>query len=232
MNRRLLNAIKSDLLFQFRSGFHWIYVVISIFYIMIINLLPDQWGNVLVPFVIFSDPSVLGFFFIGGLIMLEKGQGILALVTITPLRTYEYLLSKIISLNLISLLASLAIALFTGHSFAWLTLILAVILTASVFTLIGIMVAIQCQTVNQYFGRVILWMLLIILPCFSLIGFPLSWLFYSVPSVASAKLFIIAFSGGAVVEIMACSLSMGIWFYVLMRRVARNFDVYSIKEGV
>ena len=232
MRRRLVGAIKSDLLFQFRSGFHGIYAVLSVFYIIIINLLPTSWGSIVAPFMIFSDPSVLGFFFIGGLVMLEKGQGTLDLVTVTPLRTKEYLLSKVISLNLISLVAGIAIAVFTHQTVNWLVLIMSILLAASVFTLFGFMVAIKCHTINQYFGRVIPWMFLIIVPCFSLIGFPMSGLFYVLPSVAAAKLFIIAFNGGASIDLILCCISMATWLYVLMKRATLDFEAYSIKVGV
>ncbi len=164
--------------------------------------------------------------------MLEKGQGILDLVTITPLRTKEYLLSKVISLNVVSLAAGITIAVFTHQTFNWLLLIMTILLTASVFTLFGFMVAIRCHTVNQYFGRVIPWMILIIVPCFSLIGFPMSGLFYVFPSVAAAKLFIIAFNGGANIELLLCCISMAAWLYVLVKRSVVDFEAYSIKVGV
>lgn len=232
MNKRLIGALKSDLLFQFRSGFHVIYLVLSVFYIVVINLLPENWAGIVAPFMIFSDPSVLGFFFIGGLIMLEKGQGILALLSVTPLTIEEYIMAKVLSLTMISILSGVTIALLTHQSFNWLLLLLTLVMTASVFTLIGCLLAIKCHTVNQYFGRVIPWMMVIILPCFSLVGFPMSWLFYCMPSVAAAKLFMITFAGGRILDLILCCGSMMVWGFVLFRRTLLAFEAYSLKVGV
>lgn len=224
MTRRIWAAIRLDTLFQFRSGLHAIYVVLSFIYIVAINVMPKSWGDVAVPFMIFSDPAVLGFFFIGGLVMLEKGQGIIDLIEVTPASVGEYLLGKVIALNVISLLASLAIAVFTDRDFNLLVLLVAVMLTASFFTMFGFYIALGSRSMNHYFGRVIPMMVLIIVPCFSLIGFPYSELFYVVPSVAAAKLIFGAFWQVSLLEMIVCTVSLLIWNYGVYRAVIAFFD--------
>lgn len=229
--RRLLAAMKLDLIYQFRSGFHAVYVFLSLVYIVVVNQLPYEWGNVIIPFVILSDPAVLGFFFVGGLMMLEKVQGIVDFVHITPLRKGEFLLSKVLTLNILALVASFAISIFTGRQFNPLVLIIAVLATASFFTMMGFLIALTSRSMNHYFGRVIPAMILIILPCFSLIGFPYSELFYIVPSVASAKLIILAFSQVKVLDALICGVVMLIWNYLMYRVVTNRFDAYTLIGG-
>ncbi len=108
-------------------------MVLSIIYIIAIRALPKAWGDIAVSFMIFSDPAVLGFFFIGGLVMLEKGQGIVDLVIVTPLRIREYVLSKVLSLAIIAIIVSLAIAIFAQRVFNPVILIVSVLLVASFF---------------------------------------------------------------------------------------------------
>lgn len=231
MKSRIWAAFQLDALFQFRSGFYAIYLILSLIYIIIVNTLPTKWGAIAVPFMIFSDPSVLGFFFIGGLVMLEKGQGILDLVSVTPLSEVEYLLSKIISLNVIALLASLAIVTFTHQSFNLILLILSVLLSSSFFTMFGFLVALSSHSINQYFGKVIPLMLLIIIPVFSLIGFPFSKLFYVFPSTASAKLMIDTFFGCHLLDTVMCLLILMAWNCLIFIHVIKKFKAYVITGG-
>jgi len=74
---RLRHAILADIRFQIKHGFYLVYVIITIMYLIILSFLPENILSVALPVVVFSDPSVLGLFFIGGIILLEKGQGAL-----------------------------------------------------------------------------------------------------------------------------------------------------------
>ena len=228
---RLLGALKLDMLFQFRSGFHIIYAIISVIYITIVNALPQTWGELAVPFLIFSDPSVLGFFFIGGLVMLEKGQGILDLVSVTPLSETEFLLSKIISLNAIAVAASLSIGIFTHQTFNVFLMLSSVILSASFFTIVGFLVALSSHSINHYFGRVIPMMLVIILPVFTLIEFPWSKLFYLLPSVAVARLMMMAFFDGNLSDTLICLVIAFLWNLFIFNYAVNKFKIYVISGG-
>jgi fluoroquinolone transport system permease protein len=134
------------------------------------------------PLVVFSDPSVLGLFFIGGIILMEKGQGVLMVLVVSPLRSWEYILSKVISLAIVSVLAAFAITYFTYYpTVNWWLLLVSTILTSGIFTLLGIMINAGCNTVNQYMLKTIPYMMLFILPCFALLGFPYSYYFHHLP---------------------------------------------------
>lgn len=193
---RFLHALWADIRFQMKQGFYLVYVMLTIMYLIILSFLPKDVLSITLPLVVFSDPSVLGLFFIGGIIMLEKVQGVLSVLVVSPLRTIEYLLSKVFSLALVSVMAAFAITGFSNYnSVNWLLLFLSTILTSGIFTLCGIIINAGCQTVNQYMIKTIPYMLLFVLPCFSLIGFPYSWVFTIVPSVAALRLMLGAYTG-------------------------------------
>jgi fluoroquinolone transport system permease protein len=183
---RLWKAVKADMLFQYKQGFYFVYVFIVAMYLVLLSFLPEKIFLTATPLVVFSDPSLLGLFFIGGIILLEKGQGVLTVLVVSPLRTKEYIIAKVISLGFISVLAAVAITLFSGYQQVnWIVLVASALLTSAVFTFSGIMITAGCNTVNQYLLKTIPWMLLLILPCFALVGFPGSWIFTAVPSVAA-----------------------------------------------
>jgi fluoroquinolone transport system permease protein len=228
---RLLHALRADISFQLKQGFYLVYLLITIIYLVILSFLPEKALSITLPLVVFSDPSVLGLFFIGGIIMLEKVQGILSVVVVSPLRTIEYILSKVISLTILSVLAALAITVFSQYgSVSWLLLIISTVLTSAVFTLCGIIINAGCHTVNQYMIKTIPYMLLFVLPCFSLIGFPYSWLFTIVPSVAALRLMMGAYTGIPVYEAIVLITYLAGIYYLLLRwtiRVIENKIIFQ-----
>lgn len=73
---RIVNALKADILFQFKQGFYFIYIVISVFYLIILSQLSPEIIQLILPIILYIDPSILGLFFIGDILLLEKEQGI------------------------------------------------------------------------------------------------------------------------------------------------------------
>ncbi len=60
---RLLRMIICDMRYQVKYGFYFLYGVVSLLYIGILFLLPDNLLRPVTALIIFSDPSALGFFF-------------------------------------------------------------------------------------------------------------------------------------------------------------------------
>jgi fluoroquinolone transport system permease protein len=222
---RLTHAVWADMQFQMKQGFYLVYVLITIMYLIILSFLPPDILSVALPLVVFSDPSVLGLFFIGGIILLEKTQGVLMVLVVSPLRTIEYILAKVISLAIISVLAAFAITIFSSYgSVNWVLLLLSTILTSGLFTMSGIMINAGCHTVNQYMLKTIPYMLLFVLPCFSLIGFPFSYLFTAIPSVAALRLMLGAYMGIEWYEAFGLILYLSGMNYLFLLRTMRVFE--------
>lgn len=226
---RLWNAIKSDMLFQYKQGFYFVYVFVTVMYLIMLSFLPHKIFLIATPLVIYTDPSVLGLFFIGGIILLEKSQGVLSVLVVTPLRTWEYILAKVISLGFISVLAALVIAIFSRYGQVdWFLLTISTLLTSAVFTLCGIMINAGCYTVNQYLLKTIPWMLLLTLPALSLIGFPGSYIFTLVPPVAALRLMLGAFTGIGYPEAVALIIYLVLANYLLLKWAVRVFENKTI----
>jgi fluoroquinolone transport system permease protein len=227
---RLLHAVLADIRFQIKQGFYFVYVIITAMYLIIMSFLPDNILAIALPLVVFSDPSVLGLFFIGGIILMEKGQGVLMVLVVSPLRSWEYILSKVISLAIVSVLAAFAITYFSHSTVNWWLLLVSTILTSGIFTLLGIMINAGCKTVNQYMLKTIPYMLLFILPCFALLGFPYSGYFIVFPGVAALKLMLGAYHGILWSEAIALTvylLGINFLFIKLAVRVFEKKIVYQ-----
>lgn len=233
---RLLTSIKADVLFQFKQGFYLIYAVLTLLYIILLTFLGENAKRVVLPILIYIDPAVLGMFFIGGIVLLEKEQGILSLLYITPLRVTEYIVSKLLTLSIISLLSGIVITLVTFHGkVLFFQLIVGILLSSVLFTLIGFIIATRSKTVNDYFVKVIPWMTIFIIPCLSLIpnNFIPEYVHYILnlmPSVATLKIVLGSFIDFPMLEIVFCIVYTLIINIILLNCTQKLFTRKTILE--
>ena len=111
--RRFISLLIADCRFQFRYGFYLLYAFFSIFYVVLLRLLPAFMRDSARALLAFSDPAALGFFFMGPSCSLSGGSGFPSLA-VSPVRVFEYALSKgPIALG-ISLAAGIGIILASG----------------------------------------------------------------------------------------------------------------------
>ena len=163
--KRLLNAFLSDVRYQWRYGFYLVYLFVIAFFIALIRVLPADWRQTALVAVLLSDPALLGFFFIGGILQLERGEGLLDALFLSPLRPWEYIVSKGASLGILATLAGCLMALGSGvHGIRYVFLVPVLFLGSICFTWIGIATAINLKSMNAYFGIDGLWELALTVP--------------------------------------------------------------------
>ncbi len=148
---RYFAALVGDIQYQVKYGFYFLYTFISAIYVVILLVCPLEYRKIVASVIILTDPAMLGAFFIGGIWLLEKGEGLHSFWGISPLRPVEYVLSKAVSLALISTLAANAIA-FAGlrENTNYLLLSFGTFIGAMIFTLIGLLLASYARSVNHY----------------------------------------------------------------------------------
>ena len=111
---RLISAIKWDIFFQMKYGLYTAGAVLTLVWVGILSLFSGEAIRLAVPIVLLSDISTMGLLFIGSIIFFERGQGSIAAVITTPLKTKEYIVSKIVSLTLFITMYSLLLTLLTS----------------------------------------------------------------------------------------------------------------------
>ena len=220
---RLIAAMKSDLRFQFKHGFYAVYALISVLYMVILQKIPSGLPkDYTLALIVFSDPAMLGFFFIGGIVMLEKQQGILEYLAVTPLSPREYIISKVVTLSLLSICASVVIAVITHYSDVnWLLLTVTILSLSVFFTLYGFLATVGCRSINQYFLKMIPFLLLTSIPCLAVVSFPYSWVFSVLPNVAGLKLTIGIFMGITWQEALYYLTVIGVWDIAIYKLALR-----------
>ncbi|MBN1892373.1 MAG: ABC transporter permease [Clostridiales bacterium] len=92
----------------------------------------------------------MGLYFVGAIVLYEKGERVLDSLAVSPVRPWEYVVSKLISIALISVLVGLAIGISAGIILNPLLFIVAVFLLSCVYSAAGLIIASKIETLDQF----------------------------------------------------------------------------------
>lgn len=227
---RVLQTLQFDVRFQIRHGFYYAYAFVSLLYVGLLRALPVEFREMTSTLLITSDPAVLGLFFVGGIVLLERGQNILESLFVTPLRVREYLIAKVASLTLLSLVTSFFIAFLTfGVDFQQGYLFLGIVLTSVLFTLFGISVAVRAKSLNGFLAYSS-WIAVFFLPFLEFFGIVKTPLFYLFPTKGSLLLIGGAFQGMTLPELVYSVVVLLGWIVVGYRWAYHWFYQYIIMK--
>lgn len=146
---RIRNVIKGDILFQWKYGFYLLYFIMTVLYLTIFSYLTGTVKATVVTICVYSDPAAMGMFFMGALILLEKSQRITNSIAVSPVGPGEYILGKVISIGIISLIVGL-ILMSRGSTESLLCSSIGIFAGSVIFSLCGIIVGTKIENVNQY----------------------------------------------------------------------------------
>ncbi|MDX1414924.1 MAG: hypothetical protein R3293_12085, partial [Candidatus Promineifilaceae bacterium] len=98
---RLASSMKWDARLQWRNGFYYAALIVIIVWTLLLSQIPNTLASIgssslawLLPAAVLGNLLIGTFYFMGGLLLLEKGEGTLEAQIVTPLRSSEYLISK------------------------------------------------------------------------------------------------------------------------------------------
>lgn len=181
--------LKKDILLQWRQGFWLVYFVVSTIYFLILLNIPAESRMVVSLIMILSDTSMLGVIFVGALILLEKQQNVIHSLFVTPLEPSRYIWSKILSLSLIATTMSLLVYLPVWSVDLYTIMVfVTVIITAGIFVMLGLGIASRVNSINDYFGTLMLASLFIVIPVFLYLLLDQHPAFILLPYIASLDL--------------------------------------------
>jgi fluoroquinolone transport system permease protein len=200
--------------------------VITIFYISLMIFLPVLQMKEISTVIIFSDPSMIGFIFIGVIILFEKSENTISGQLVTPMKIDLFIWSKALALLVPALLMSTGIA-----CVAWKTelQILPFLLTVSIlslmFTFLGIVGVSRVKSFNQYILIIPLFLFPSILPLLNFYQLT-DWKFlFIIPTQSALVLFMESCSPG----FSFTSVFHFIWL-ILSMIISYNWAYYSVKK--
>ena len=151
---------------QYRYGIYLAYAFVVAFYMAILYWGAAYLPAVFVAFVIYSDPTVLGFFFLGALMMLEKAESVRTALSVTPVTARDYFYAKALPLILLGMVAVSIMAPLIHDAIDWPVLLAAVLLTSLTYLGIGVPIALHFRTVTSYLMGSAGLLMPVILPAF------------------------------------------------------------------
>lgn len=149
---QLKHLIKWDFVLLARNQIILISGIVTIIYIGIFQAIKgiEEVDKVLV-LIIFNDPALLGFIFVGVSVLFEKNENTLQALVVSPLKEVNYILSKTIALTLISLGCCLIMALAAkGPNFQWVHYSAATIGTTALFGFVGFILISNVRSINEF----------------------------------------------------------------------------------
>ncbi len=189
---RLSATLRLDAQLQARNKVYLIIAIAALGLAFALRALftPDQL-HFFMPLVALSGVTLTTFFLVGVLLLLERGEGTLDVVMVSPLRPAEYLASKLITVTALALVESALIAgIAYGLDFSFPWLAVAVFLRAGLVAAIGVAVGVRYRSITQFlmpaialtvaFDLPVLWYL-------ELWPSPLFYLWPTLPSLLLAK---------------------------------------------
>jgi fluoroquinolone transport system permease protein len=172
---------------------------------------------------------VIGFYFIAGMILFEKGEHTLEALVVTPLRFREYLSAKLTTLTLLALVVSLVVVVSAyGFGFNLLLLLLGTALTSLIGLLVGFISVAPYRAISAYLLPSQLYFLPFNLPIIDYFGWWESPLFYLIPTQGSLLLLRGAFEPIATWQIVYAIGYQALWIGLLVWVARRMFDRYIV----
>jgi fluoroquinolone transport system permease protein len=112
---RIAAAARLELRVELRYRIVAVAAVLCAVWTLLLLLIPEPAARVLGPPILLLDTATFGAFFVAALFLFERGEGALAALLTSPLRSGEYLVVKLTTLTGLSLAASVPIALAAGR---------------------------------------------------------------------------------------------------------------------
>lgn len=231
---RLVSTFGWDVRLQFRNGFYYVSAFVAAAFIIGLRQFPEVNWAWWWPPILLENLVVNSFYFMAGLVLLEKGEGTLEAQIVTPLRSGEYLASKVLSLGLLSVLESCAIVVFvSGVAFNWPLLVLAVLLLIAIFALYGFFVVARYDSITEFILPSAVWTMALSVPLLYYFNIWRSWVIFLHPLQAPLVLM-----QGAFEPVPAWQILYGVVYSLLWIGIAYHFTQRAfyrfviVKEGV
>jgi fluoroquinolone transport system permease protein len=230
---RLQTAVRWDMRLQFRNGFYYAAAFIAVIMTIILWQLPKAELPTVLPVLVLGNMTIGTFYFMAGLVLLEKGDGVLEGLVVTPLRQSEYLAAKLTSLTLLTIGENVLIvtAVF-GLNYNLILLVAGIGLMACFNILLGFIAVARYDSINRFIMPSMLVTTALALPLLDYLGLWQSPLIYLHPVQAMLLLLKGAFQPIAAWQMVYGVLYAVLWIGLLFKASQHIFYRFIILKQV
>ena len=158
-------VLRLDARLQFRYGFFYAGVFVTVVSLAILRLISAENLTIVLPAFLLGQPLTTTFYFVAGLVSLEKSEGTLEALIVTPLGSGEYLASKVVTLTFLAVAECLVIVLATyGFGADLLLLVPGMVLLSMFYTLVGFVIISRYDSITEYLLPSVPYTLVLTLP--------------------------------------------------------------------
>lgn len=170
-----LSALRWDLVLQARNGFYWASAFVVLVAGALLLAVPESVranGAIWVPAIVAVNLQITTYFFVTGLILLDRDEGTLTALAVTPFTPSRYLAMRIVTLTALAAAETMAllwVAFDVGGS--WLLLLTGTVAMGVIYTGFGAVIGARYASVNALLlpaSVVVSFLLLPLLPHFGL----------------------------------------------------------------
>jgi fluoroquinolone transport system permease protein len=209
-----------------------------ILYFLTTQAVPDMNKPIFHTMLLFFDPAIIGIMFIGALVLFEKSENVLQALVITPMKTNDYLLSKITSLTILSIISATIFVgllnIFSGIDFNIPYLAVSIILTSVMLIILGFILVSRVNSINEYLlAMLIAFLALLFPPMLQLSGLYENVIFYLWPTQASFTLLTGVFNAASL-ELWETAYGIAyqvIWIGLLFFLAKKAFYKHIVLKG-
>jgi fluoroquinolone transport system permease protein len=231
--RALIAALRWDVTLQARNGFYWasafLVIVFGALLLSISDVIHEQ-SALWVPAVILTNLQITTFFFVGGLMLLEKDEGTLSALAVSPLSPAGYLTLRIVGLTVLAAADTFAVVwLGFGAVGTWPLIVAGTTALGVIYTAFGVVIAARYDSVNALLLPASVVILMLMLPLLPHFGLGAAGLFILHPLEPALTLLRGAYqplTGGDMVFAVTGSLAWSaitfIWAHGSVRRLMRQ----------
>lgn len=234
MNRSLA-TLRYDIVLQFRNGFYHVSVFFIAIWVGLWSQLPNTSNYpyaLILPALVTLNMLITTFYFVAGLVLLEKAEGTLTSLVVTPLRAEEYLVARVLSLSLLAALESLLIVvLIYGFHFNPLPLVVGMLLLGGFYTLAGFVAIVRYDSINAYVIPSGFVVLVLLLPLIDHVGLWRHPIFYLHPLQPALLLLRAAFEPPASWQIAYGLGGSLLWFTISFAWAHRIFHRFAVRTA-
>lgn len=230
---QLRSMLKWEFILQLRYKIIYIAFGSVILYYLMLQAVPMMNSVELHTTFLFFDPMLIGIMFVGALVLFEKTENTLQALITTPLKMDTYLLSKIISLTVLSLVTGIAFLLLTqGLDFNIAFYLSGLTLTSILLVLIGFIFVSRCKSLNEYLLMIMLSFIILFLPpLLHTSGIYENTLFYLWPTQASFIMLKGTFTEIPLMDTIYAIPYLSIWIVLCYYLARKAFYTHIIQGG-
>jgi fluoroquinolone transport system permease protein len=231
---RFLATLRRDVRLQVRYRVVAVSVFVIAFWVLLLALVPNDVRpepELLVPAFVMVNLVTTTFYFVCGMVLVERGEGMLVAVVTTPLRQGEYLMSKAISLSALAAAETLAVVFWFFGTGGWLPLVTGAGLLGVLYVLLGFVAVARYDSINRFLLPSIVLVTLLVAPLVPHFGGADRWLLVWHPVEPPMALLRSAYGSVSVAELGYGLLGSLVWIALAYRWARRAFDTHVVASA-